>query len=197
MRKKQICVVLIVFAFINVASISMALFVAGETKSDDYLDGRLLESLKIRDYKGIDGTQRFEGRTLSSEQSIPGITLANIQPDIEAAWTVELIDDFKMINYNQSFDLVLEGEHCNIWIGLNPEVFDGGFQDKYEANDEGFADDKWSFAYPWSPIGLDAKEAAAPDPDEELRPVPSARTRGGGRCCAPPVSSRRGDTRER
>lgn len=167
MRKKQICVVLIVFAFINVASISMALFVAGETKSDDSLDGGLLDSLKVRDYKGIDGTQRFEGRTLSDEQSIQGITLANIQPDIEAGWTVQIIDDYKMTNYDQSFDLVLEGEHCNIWIGLNPEVFDGGFQDKYESNDEGFEDDVWYFAYPWSSIGIDAKEAAAPDPDND------------------------------
>ena len=167
MRKKQISVLLIVFAFINVASISLALNATGESRDDIPLDGGLLDSLKIRDYKGIDGTQRFEGRTINDVQSFQGITLANIQPNIETTWVVKLLDDYYMTSYDQNFECVLEGEDCNIWIGLNPEVWDGGFQDEYVPNGEGFEDDIWYFAYPWSSIGIDAKDAAAPDPDND------------------------------
>ncbi len=61
----------------------------------------------------------------------------------------------------------MEGVHCNIWIGLSPDIWEGGFQDEYDPQSEGFEDDIWYFAYPWSSIGIDAAEAEAPDPDND------------------------------
>jgi len=160
MRKKQIIGLLIVFALINVVGISMIFFVTAETNNDNSIN-----PFRTRDYIGIDGTSRVEGRTITYGQSIKGLNLATVQADPETSWIVEVSDDFDGTVYNQTFDCILQGEHCNIWIGLNPDVWDGGHFDRFSPNDPVTGEDTWYFAYPWSSIGIDAEAAAAPDPD--------------------------------
>ena len=168
MRKKQIFVLLIILGFINVASISMVLFIKGETTSNEIsLKDSLYDSIGVKDYEYYDATPRFEGRTLGSSKSFDGLTLAGVDTDPEELWTITLIDDFTGDLYDQDFECVLQGEHSNIWIGLSPDVWEGGFQDEYDPQGEGFEDDTWYFAYPWSSIGIDASEAEAPDPDND------------------------------
>ena len=165
MRKKQIIGFLIILTIINIAGFSVAILSNSRTISN--FDDSLVNSLTIKDYKPFDATARFEERTSGNSQLFPGLTLKADLKDIENAWTVPLIDDFTGDVYDQDFECVLEGEQCNIWIGLSPDVWEGGFQDEYDPQGEGFEDDTWYFAYPWSSIGIDAKEAEAPDPDND------------------------------
>lgn len=151
MRKKDFFVILIVFTFINVATISMALYVKGEDTIDT---STIEEKLTIKDYEGIDGTSRFES-----------LTFEGIEVDTGNTWTVAVIDDYYGGFYYQDFECILEGDHANIWIGLNPDVWTDGYQDYYDPKGSGFEDDTWYFAYPWSWEGINATEAEAPDPD--------------------------------
>ena len=159
MRKKQIIVLLIIFAFINIGGISMAIFIKGENTSNDAILG------KLKDYEAMDGTPLFEGKTIEGSQSFEGLALADVDADTEESWIVNVIDDYTTVNYDQEFECVLQGEHVNIWIGLNPEVLEGGYQDEYDPQGEGFEDDIWYFAYNWSWEGIDAEEAGTIDPD--------------------------------
>ncbi|MCK4480049.1 MAG: immune inhibitor A [Candidatus Lokiarchaeota archaeon] len=164
MRKKQILAILIVLIIVNVATISMALLITGETKNDLNLNEDLLNSLTIRDYKPVDGTHGLEGKTTDDLPFLSGLIMSTTQPSTTDSWFVNCSDDFYGGIYEQEFDCVLEGVHCNIWIGLNPDVWPDGFQDEYVPGDC-FENDTWYFAYPWSSIGIDAVEAGAPDPD--------------------------------
>ena len=149
MRKKQIVVLTIFLTFISIASVSTIL-----SMNFTYT------APIVRDYEGIDGTPLLEGKTFTSSK------LVTAALDPSETWIVEVSDDWTGGVYDQEFEMVLEGEKCNIWIGLNPEVHEGGYQDHYVAGDT-FAEDTWYFAYPWSNIGIDAEAAAAPDPDED------------------------------
>jgi hypothetical protein len=150
MQKKQ-AIVLTLLIFISIASVSMIfsmLFTYTEPE--------------VRDYVGIDGTSSLKGEipyTSSNKHSSGGAE----------SWNVTVSDDYTGEMYDQEFNMVLEGEKCNIWIGLHPEVYEGGFYDEYvPGNDKkSIVDDVWYFAYPWSSIGIDAKKAHAPDPDED------------------------------
>ena len=147
MQKKQIYVLILFFVFISAASVSMIssmLFTYTEPE--------------VREYVGIDGTPSLKGKIPYA----PSIIHSSGDGD---SWSVKVSDDYTGEMYYQDFNMVLEGVNCNIWIGLSPDIYDGGFQDKYDPMGEGFADDNWSFAYPWSSIGIDAKKAHAPDPD--------------------------------
>ncbi len=155
MRKKQIYVFILLFVFIGATGVSMTLILNFNNSSD------LSDALKIQDYEPYDGTPLFEQRTFEMSQ----LSLAEADPN--DLWVVPLIDDFTGEVYDQEFECVLQGEKCNIWIGLNPEIYEGGWQDEYDPRGEGFEDDIWYFAYPWSNDGIDAKEASAPDPDED------------------------------
>ena len=148
MQKKQ-AIVLTLLIFISTASVSMIFSILFTYTEPE-----------VRDYVGIDGTSSLKGK----EPDIPGIIHSS--GDAES-WFVTVSDDFTGEMYDQEFNMVLEGEKCNIWIGLNPDVHDGGFQDEYVPGDdpESILDDVWYFAYPWSSIGIDAKKAHAPDPD--------------------------------
>jgi len=159
MRKKQIYVLIIFFVFISAASVSLPLFLNKESTYDPW------EDLRIQDYQSYDATPLYEGKTIESFQlSTESIELKTAGKP-EESWIVPIIDDWTGEVYDQEFECVLKGEKCNIWIGLSPEVWEGGMQDEYDPKKKGFEDDIWYFAYPWSSIGIDAKEASAPDPD--------------------------------
>jgi len=64
-------------------------------------------------------------------------------------WTVAVIDDYYGGTYDLDFTNVLNGTHCNIWVGLSPDVWTG-YQDEWQTNGPGFVDDVFYFAYPWS-----------------------------------------------
>ena len=156
MRKKQIFVLLMVFAFLSVSSIPMILFAKGEKPSVESPFGRRSAD---GEYLGIDGTSRYET-----------LTLEGMPIDTGNTWTVAVINDYYGGSYLQDFECVLEGDYANIWIGINDtDVYEGGFSDYYD--DGGtiadVSDDTWYFAYPWSSIGIDAVAADAPDPDED------------------------------
>ncbi|MFX1418717.1 MAG: hypothetical protein ACFE9N_07340 [Promethearchaeota archaeon] len=163
MRKKQILAILLAVIFVNVASISLAFLVTAKTESK-FAD--LQSYLANRDYKSIDGSHRLEGKSIEDLPFLAGITTSTVQPSTTETWVVNCSDDFYGGIYEQEFECVLEGELCNIWIGLNPDIWDDGFQDEFVPGAT-FEENKWYFAYPWSNIGIDAAEAGAPDPDED------------------------------
>ncbi|MHA1931350.1 MAG: hypothetical protein ACW96X_02355, partial [Promethearchaeota archaeon] len=153
MRKKHFFVLLIVFALLNIASISFALSVRADTSDIPSMEEFLAERSNGEPV-GIDGTHRFESMVIEN----PIIDKGN-------TWTVQVIDDFTGEIYLQDFECVVSGTYGNIWIGLNDTVWDGGFVDHHEANGAGIEDDVWYFAYPWSEVGANATEWGAPDPD--------------------------------
>ena len=168
MIKKRFLVLLITLALINVASISMVLYATVGTKNGARIENendiievveppnKEMPSLNSeRDLEGIDGTSFLEG-----------VTMIDAIPDTGNTWTVPVSDDYYGITYYQDFECVLEGVHANIWIGLNDDVWDGGYTDSYDDNGTPeINDDTWYFAYPWSSIGGNATEWDAPDPD--------------------------------
>jgi len=94
------------------------------------------------DLEGISGTSRYMN-----------IIAIGAEPDTGNPWTVPVIDDFLGGWYLLDFECVLQGEHCNIWIGLSTDVWPGGYVDHFVDN-PGFDDDEWYFAYPWSSTGF-------------------------------------------
>jgi len=158
MRKKQFIILTIFLVFLNVASVSMVLMTSLTANSDDLR--------KVQDYAAYDGTPLMEDKTyLIGDKMYESAQLSTADVDPSEPWIVTVSDDWTGEMYDQEFNCVLEGEKCNIWIGLSPEIYDGGMKDEYDPKGEGFEDDTWYFAYPWSSIGIDAEEAAAPDPD--------------------------------
>jgi hypothetical protein len=71
-------------------------------------------------------------------------------PNPHSPWTVVVLDDYFGGFYYQDFVSVLNGTHCNIWVGLNDTVWTGGYTDEWKTNGPGFADDEFFFALPWS-----------------------------------------------
>jgi hypothetical protein len=66
-------------------------------------------------------------------------------------WTIAVIDDYYGGWYYLDFQLVLSGEHCNIWVGLAPDVWTGGYKDEWDTKGTPeIDDDVFYFAYPWS-----------------------------------------------
>jgi len=96
------------------------------------------------DIPGIDGSSFMEAAT--ADEIVPMLTP-------HSPWTVAVSDDYNNTFYNLDFQQVLSGVHCNIWIGLDTTVWTGGYQDETAANEPGFADDVFYFAYPWSYLG--------------------------------------------
>jgi len=99
-------------------------------------------SVSNNDLKGIDATPYFKG-----------LVAEGVQPDTGNTWTVPVIDDYYGGWYYLDFVCVLPGEHANIWIGLSPEVWPGGYKDYYDPKGPGFDDDEWHFYYNWSQNG--------------------------------------------
>jgi hypothetical protein len=151
MRKKQIVVLTIFITILSVSSVSMIsmLFTYDEPE--------------IRDYVGIDGTSLLKDKKPYSSNILQTSSMLQTSA-VGDTWVVTVSDDFTGEMYDQEFEMVLEGEKCNFWIGLSDEDYDG-FSDEHVANGEGFEDDVWYFAYPWSAEGIAAKRAHAPDPD--------------------------------
>ena len=95
---------------------------------------------------GLDGSAFLENAYV--EGLVPELTP-------ESPWTVAVIDDYLGGTYDLDFTNVLNGTHCNIWIGLSPDEWWNTshtemYQDEWVTNGPGFADDMFFFAYPWS-----------------------------------------------
>jgi hypothetical protein len=70
-------------------------------------------------------------------------------------WEVAVLDDYLGTFYYLDFQQVLSGEHCNIWVGLAPDVWTGGYHDEWDTKGtEDVSDDVFYFAYPWSYLGV-------------------------------------------
>jgi hypothetical protein len=179
MKRKLIYIISMIFVLFTVSGMSMVLFTSvntsevvikepssyltEETKNEEPGDGgkpkspgeRTLKLRSNKDFEGIDGTSRLEG-----------VTVEGFQPDTGNSWVVPVSDDYLGGFYLQSFECVLEGDHANIWIGLNDTVWADGFTDEHDDNGTPeISDDTWYFAYPWSSEGGNATEWDAPDPD--------------------------------
>jgi hypothetical protein len=100
----------------------------------------------------------------SDADEIPGLdgssflefaTADGIVPELQphSPWLVEVSDDYVGGTYPLDFQQVLSGVHCNIWVGLAPDVWTDGFQDEWVTNGAEFEDDVFCFAYPWSYLG--------------------------------------------
>jgi hypothetical protein len=84
---------------------------------------------------------------------MPGLETKTVpwaQPDTGNTWTVIVSDDYFGGFYYQDFECVLEGVSSNIWVGLSPDVWTGGYTDERVLNGPGVDDDEFYFAYPWS-----------------------------------------------
>jgi hypothetical protein len=157
MRKNKIFVLLVVFIFINVTSVPLIFSVKGAEEPDLPTPEEFYAQTHNGELEGIDATDRFQGMSL----------ITDVEPDTGNAWTVPVINDWTGYWEWLDFECVLSDEHANIWIGLWDDVWDGGFQDYYDAGGAGFEDDTWYFAYPWSSVGANATEWGAPDPDND------------------------------
>lgn len=62
--------------------------------------------------------------------SLEGVVCSWAQPDTGNTWTVVVSDDYYGGFYPQDFECVLQGVHCNIWIGLNDTDWNG-YTDEY------------------------------------------------------------------
>jgi hypothetical protein len=82
-------------------------------------------------------------------------TADGIEPELQAhsPWSVAVSDDYMGGFYYLDFQQVLSGVHCNVWVGLAPDVWTGGYQDEWATNGPGFDDDVFYFAYPWTYLG--------------------------------------------
>jgi hypothetical protein len=94
------------------------------------------------------------------------VAVANgIVPDLhpQSPWTVAVSDDYMGGFYYLDFQQVLSGTHCNIWVGLSPDVWTGGYKDEWATNGAGFDDDVFYFAYTWSSVGYSRMTAGYRD----------------------------------
>jgi len=72
----------------------------------------------------------------------------------QSPWLVAVLDDYYGGFYYLDFQQVLSGVHCNIWVGLAPDVWTGGYMDEWDTKGTpDVSDDVFYFAYPWSYLG--------------------------------------------
>lgn len=133
MRKKQFSVLLIVFAFLSVASFSVIFYAKADIKSGpSYLN-------KKWDVEKMDGCKHADVLSLEGVEFDPA----------HSPWWVPVIDDYYGYWYWQEFQNIYNGTYGNIWIGMTA-------YDWYVDNGEpGYSpDDVWFFGYPWTPVGI-------------------------------------------
>jgi hypothetical protein len=103
-------------------------------------------------------SNRYPTTELGTEENLVGIDwtpfldtliVDDFQPDTGNTWTVPVSDDYLGGRYPQDFECVLQGVHCNIWVGINDTDF-SGYSDEWVENGPGISDDVFYFAYPWS-----------------------------------------------
>ena len=122
MKKKQFFVLLIVFAFINVSAISLALY--GTAKSDNGV--RPLEELAVMDLTHENFVER-EAR--SREATVDNGASSIVQPADEGdVFNVSVSDDYEGTVYDEEFIVVEEGSHSLILITTDAFAsFDGDY----------------------------------------------------------------------
>lgn len=101
--------------------------------------------------EGIDGTPFLDG-----------VIAEDAQFDTGNPYTVVTYDFYYDSFYLLNFELVAVGEHCNVWVGLSPDVWDGGYHDYYDPKGPGLDDDEWHFAYPWTSTGFTIDDWTVP-----------------------------------
>jgi len=141
--KKQLAMIFVAVFLASLIPINMASGspVKGLITGLKKLDLKTPSSLLTDDSVGVDGTPLLEG-------AVP--VGAQWYPNPNSPWTVNVLDEYFGGYYPLDFQLVLSGVHCNIWVGLAPDVWTGGWQDQWVTNGAGVADDEFYFAYPWS-----------------------------------------------
>jgi hypothetical protein len=122
MRKKQFCILLIVFLFINVGAISLAFY--GTAKSDDGV--RPLEEVAIMDLTHENFVKReIENAGVSGDTGGSPIVQL-VTPGDQFIFTVS--DDGLGIEYDETFVVVLDGTHGIILITKDAyDSFDGTY----------------------------------------------------------------------
>lgn len=156
MRKKLVTL-LVVFAFLSVATFSVTFYARGDIQSGpSYQD-------KKWDVEKIDLT--IDTETIKLDSAEKPTTKSVMSLEFEQGGEVEwhpVIDDsgtWPDGYYWQEFTCIYKGEYGNIWIGLNPD---------YDSHDDGgtpedFDDDRWIFSYPWTPEGMYIPDQGYPD----------------------------------
>ena len=128
--KKKLVTILIVFAFLSVASFSVMFHVTGDIQGEpSSFDIEPLYDSKYTD------TLTLEGAEFNPPNS---------------PWHYPLIDDYKGTLYWLDFVNPFNGTYGNIWIGLDPE-----YDEYIDFDPVGFGpEDIWIFGYPWTDIGI-------------------------------------------
>ncbi len=96
-----------------------------------------------RDLDWICGTSKIDNRAYL-------LKYGNMEPDTGNPWTIMVDDDYLGIEYAQDFELVYEGEHGRIWIGLNDSIT---LTNATVVADYEDAEGNFHFFYPWSDTG--------------------------------------------
>jgi len=118
LKKKQIIVLLVVFAFINVSAISLALY--GTAKSDNGV--RPLEELALMDLTH----ENFANKEAKAHEVEPIGLLIGQPAEVGDEFTFMVSDDELGIDYLEDFTVVFEGDHILILITTDAyESYDG------------------------------------------------------------------------
>ena len=98
----------------------------------------------LRRWCWISGTPRFDNEAYLRKYK-------GMKPDTGNPWTIIVSDDYLGVEYPQDFDLILEGVHGRIWVGLNDSITltNGTVVSDYQ-DDEG----NFHFFYPWTDTGV-------------------------------------------
>ncbi|MGA2768037.1 MAG: hypothetical protein ABSF24_06955 [Candidatus Bathyarchaeia archaeon] len=101
-----------------------------------------------------------EALAFDGSEFLEHATTESFEPQLtpHSPWTVMVSDEYYGTLYPLDFVNVLNGTHCNIWVGLDPDVWVDptnttvSYQDEYVPGGD-FNTSTWYFAYPWSWTG--------------------------------------------
>jgi hypothetical protein len=129
MRKKLVTL-LIVFAFLSVAGVTVIFNVRGSIQQEyEGIDFEPIKDMKHTDSLSLEGVE---------------FTYPN------SPWMYPTIDDYKGILVWRPFENIFNGTYGNIWIGLDP-----AYDEYIDNGPAGYSpEDIWVFGYPWTPTGL-------------------------------------------
>jgi hypothetical protein len=128
MRKKLVTL-LIVFAFLSIAGITVIFNVRGDIRQE---------------YDGYD-IEAVDGMKHADELSLEGVDFT--YPN--SPWLYPTIDDYLGILVWREFENIFNGTYGNIWISLDPT-----YDEYIDLGPAGYSpEDIFAFGYPWTPTG--------------------------------------------